>query len=328
MIVVTGGAGFIGSALIARLNADGRSDIVVVDRLGTAAKWRNLAKRRFEVVFHKDEFLAWLDSKGAQADIDAVVHLGACSSTTETDVDYLVANNLNYSMRLWSYATEHGVPFLYASSGSTYGDGSLGFSDDAELTPRLRALNPYGFSKGKFDAWALRQRRTPPSWAGLRFFNVYGPNEYHKGSQASVIAPFLQQVKASQTIKLFESYRPGVAHGEQKRDFVFVKDCVNVMAHLMRNPGNYRSGIYNVGTGTARTWLDVGRAVFQAADAGAARFEFIPMPEPLREHYQYFTEAKLANLREHALYKEPMTSLEAGVSEYVRQYLLGDDRYI
>jgi ADP-L-glycero-D-manno-heptose 6-epimerase len=328
MIIVTGGAGFIGSALISRLNADGRSDLLVVDRLGSGPKWRNLAKHQFAGIIHKDEFLPWLASEGPRADIEAVVHLGASSSTTVVDADYLTANNLNYSIHLWNFAAEYGVPFLYASSGSTYGDGRQGFSDDPELTPRLRALNPYGFSKGKFDAWALRARRAPPSWAGLRFFNVYGPNEYHKGSQASVIAPFLDQVKSSGTIKLFKSYRPEYADGEQKRDFVYVKDCVNVMAHLLRTAGSFRSGVYNVGTGTARTWLDVGRAVFAAADAGSPRFDFIPMPEPLREHYQYVTEADLSNLREHAGYKEPMTSLEAGVTDYVRQYLLADDRYL
>lgn len=329
MIIVTGGAGFIGSALVWKLNEAGIDDIVVVDRMGTGAKWKNLAKRRVGLILHKDELFAWLDAEGARRSVDAIFHLGASSATTETDVDYLVRNNLNYTVRLWTYCADYGVPFIYASSAATYGDGERGFDDDPRGIPALRPMNPYGFSKQKFDDWAHRQTRTPPFWAGLKFFNVYGPQEYHKGSQSSVINQFVPQVQEVGAIRLFKSYRDGVGHGEQKRDFVYVKDCVDIMWHLYRQGGRgAESGIYNIGSGTARSFADLARAVFRAMEVQPEKLDFIEMPAALRQQYQYFTEASLDRLRRRAGYAAPMTSLEDGVRDYVRGYLLGGDPYL
>jgi len=328
MFIVTGGAGFIGSALIWKLNNEGTQDILVVDRMGTGPKWQNLAKRGFSTITHKDELFAWLETNGRRENVDAIFHLGASSATTEMDVDYLVRNNLNYSIRLWHYCVEYGIPMIYASSAATYGSGEAGFKDDHELVPQLRPLNPYGFSKQKFDHWVMQQHRTPPFWAGLKFFNVYGPQEYHKGSQASVIPQFLKQARTDGAIRLFKSYREGCADGDQRRDFVFVKDCIDVMWHLYKNRGHARSGLYNVGSGEARSFADVARATFAAAEVQGGRLEFIPMPEALRGQYQYFTQADLTNLREHAGYHEPMTGIEAGITDYVRNYLLKDDPFL
>jgi len=328
MIIVTGGAGFIGSVLLWKLNEIGVKDILVVDSLGQGSKWKNLAKRTFTTVLHKDDFGAWLAEDGTRADIEAVFHLGASSSTAQTDVDYLMRNNLNYSIRLWEFCAQYEVPLIYASSGATYGGGEQGFSDSAAIVPKLRATNPYGFSKQKFDHWALAQTRCPPFWAGLKFFNVYGPQEYHKGTQSSVIRQFVPQVKQSGIIRLFKSYRPGVEDGDQRRDFVSVKDCVEVMVHLLRNIGRAESGLYNVGSGKARTFADLARCVFTAMGVDPARLEYIEMPEVLREHYQYHTEAPLNRLRERAGYTKPMTNLEDGVTDYVRNYLLADDAFL
>lgn len=328
MIVVTGGAGFIGSALIWKLNELGLEDILIADRLGTGTKWKNLAKRRFTGIMHKDDLLPWLTANLSHLDIDAIFHLGASSSTTETDVDYLVRNNLNYSQRLWELCTDYGVPLIYASSASTYGAGELGYDDAPERITSLRPLNPYGFSKQTFDAWAVRQRRKPPFWAGLKFFNVYGPQEYHKGSQSSVVFQFVPQIKQTGVLRLFKSYRPGIAHGEQKRDFVYVKDCVDVMVHLMQHANTAESGIFNLGSGMAQSFADLGRAVFRAMGISEAKFEWIEMPESLRNHYQYFTEATLTRLREATGYSKPMRQLEDGVDDYVKNYLLKDDPYL
>ena len=329
MIIVTGGAGFIGSALVWKLNQQGRTDILVVDRMGTGAKWKNLSKRRIAGILHKDEFFNWLEGEGASTHIEAVFHLGASSSTTEMDVDYLVRNNLNFSMRLWNYCVDVGVPFIYASSAATYGDGTQGFDDDARVIPQLQALNPYGFSKQKFDDIILRHDRQPPFWAGLKFFNVYGPQEYHKGAQSSVLCQWIPQVQSTGKIRLFKSYRPGVADGAQLRDFVYVKDVVEVMWHLFADCGRTAdSGIYNVGSGKARSFVDMAKAMFQAMPGTSENIEFVEMPEALRSQYQYFTEATLKNLREKAGYHAPFTSLEDGVSDYVLHYLLADDRYL
>ena len=311
-----------------KLNELGFEDILVADRLVTGAKWKNLAKRRFSGILHKDDLLSWLSANFSHLDIDAVFHLGASSSTTETDVDYLVRNNLNYSQRLWELCADYGVPFIYASSAATYGAGERGYDDDPGRIPNLRPLNPYGFSKQTFDAWALRQRRTPPFWAGLKFFNVYGPQEYHKGSQSSVVVQFVPQIKQSGVLRLFKSYRADVAHGEQKRDFVYVKDCVDVMAHLMQNAPRAKSGIYNLGSGQAQSFADLGRAVFRAMGIAEAKFEWVEMPEALRNQYQYYTEATLTRLREGTGYTKPMTRLEDGVHDYVQGYLLKDDPYL
>lgn len=328
MFIVTGGAGFIGSTLVWKLNEQGLRDVVIADRMGTGPKWKNLAKRRFTTILHKNDLFPWLESEGARPDVEAVFHLGASSSTTETDVDYLVQNNLNYSIKLWQFCVDHEVPFIYASSAATYGDGELGFVDDPAKMPKLRAMNPYGFSKQKFDDWVMAQTSTPPFWAGLKFFNVYGPQEYHKGSQSSVVPQFVPQVQKSGKIRLFKSYRDGYADGEQKRDFVYVKDCVDVMWHLFESQRSARPGIYNIGSGQARSWNDLARSVFKAMNVSPAKIEFIDMPENLRSQYQYFTEASLTNLRERAGYKKAMTTLEDGVADYVQNYLVADDPYL
>ena len=328
MIVVTGGAGFIGSALVWRLNQHGFDDILIADRLGHGGKWLNINKRTFRRVLHKDALLPWLEGGADGERIEAVFHLGASSSTTETDVDYLVDNNLNYSVRLWRYCAEHQVPFIYASSAATYGAGEQGFHDILTAVPKLRPLNPYGFSKQKFDHWAMHQHEAPPLWAGLKFFNVYGPQEYHKGGQSSVIFQVLPQVQQSGAIKLFKSYRPDYADGGQLRDFVYVKDCVNVMLHFYMQAKHVQSGLYNIGSGQARSFADVARGVFAAMEIDPPVIEYIAMPETIRGQYQYFTEANLHRLREKGGYQAPMTALEAGIHDYVRGYLLAEDRYL
>ncbi len=328
MFIVTGGAGFIGSGLVWKLNEEGLRDIVIADRMGTGAKWKNLAKRRFSTVLHKNDLFKWLAEVGVRREVEAVFHLGASSATTETDVDYLMQNNLNYSINLWNFCAEYEVPFIYASSAATYGDKEKTFVDDPATMPSLKALNPYGFSKQKFDDWAMQQTNTPPFWAGLKFFNVYGPQEYHKGSQSSVVYQFVPQVKESGTIKLFKSYRDGVGHGEQKRDFVYVKDCIDVLWHLYANKNRAQSGIYNVGSGKARSFADLARATAKAMGKPETRLDFIDMPETLRSQYQYFTEASLTNLRERAGYQAPMTSIEDGVRDYVQKYLVADDPFL
>ncbi|MBM4250389.1 MAG: ADP-glyceromanno-heptose 6-epimerase [Deltaproteobacteria bacterium] len=328
MIIVTGGAGFIGSALLWQLNNLGIDNILVVDRLGSANKWQNLNKRAFRTALHKDEFLPWLERGADGVAVEAIFHLGASSSTTETNCDYLMSNNVNYSIQLWRHCTRHKIPFIYASSAATYGDGSEGFSDDMKKVPSLRPLNPYGFSKQKFDHWVSFQTKTPPFWAGLKFFNVYGPQEYHKGGQASVIPQFVPQVQNSRTIKLFKSYRSDYAHGAQRRDFVYVKDCVKIMAHLYRHASRAKSGLYNIGSGEARSFAELAQAVFKAMDVADPRLDFIEMPEPLRAQYQYHTMAELTRLREFAGYTDPMTRIEDGVADYVRNYLLNNDRYL
>jgi len=327
MFIITGGAGFIGSALVWKLNQLGETDIMVVDRMGTGAKWKNLNKRHIRTILHKDEFLLWLEAEGPRANIDAIFHMGASSSTTEMDADYLVRNNINYSVKLWQFCAEYEVPYIYASSAATYGEGEKGYVDDPDGIHDLTALNPYGFSKQKFDAWVMDEKKQPPFWAGLKFFNVYGPQEYHKGSQASVIQQFVPQVQKTGGIKLFKSYRDGIPHGEQKRDFVYVKDCINVIWHLYSKRTTAKPGIYNVGSGKARAFSELAQAVFRSLDK-TPKIDFVDMPEALRPQYQYFTEASLDNLRKLGGYTAPMTILEEGVQDYVRQYLLRDDPYL
>ena len=328
MIVITGGAGFIGSALVWYLNEQGLNNLIIADRLGSGPKWQNLNKRFFQTILHKDELLPWLERGAEGTQVSAIFHLGASSSTTETNGDYLVSNNINYSVKLWKYCASHRIPFIYASSAATYGDGSSGFDDDFRKIGDLKPLNPYGFSKQKFDQWVTYQTQCPPFWAGLKFFNVYGPQEFHKGSQSSVVPQFVPQVQNTGKIRLFKSYREDYADGAQQRDFVYVKDCVKVMYHLYRNAKRAQSGIYNIGSGEARSFADLARSVFHAMERQDAKLEFIDMPENLRSQYQYHTRANLNRLREHAGYTEPMTKLEDGVADYVRHYLLAHDRYL
>ena len=328
MIIVTGGAGFIGSALIWKLNQKGHTDIVVVDRMGTGSKWKNLVKRQISDIVHKDEFFDWLEALPGSRRIEAIFHMGACSATTEMDVDYLVRNNLHFSMKVWDFCAKYKIPFIYASSAATYGAGDSGYSDDPKNIPQLRPINPYGYSKQLFDVWAFEQKVKPPFWAGLKFFNVYGPQEYHKGGQASVVFHAFPQVRDKGSLRLFKSYNADYKHGEQKRDFVYVKDVVDVLYHLYHTRRLAVSGVFNLGSGKARTFADLGRAVFKSVGIKQEKIEFIEMPEQLKGQYQYFTEAKLEELRLRTGYKGKMTSLEDGVTDYVQNYLLRDDPYL
>jgi ADP-L-glycero-D-manno-heptose 6-epimerase len=328
MIIVTGGAGFIGSALVWKLNEKGLSDIVVVDRMGEGQKWKNLVKRQITDIIHKDEFMVWLEGLPKSSPIEAVFHMGACSSTTMTDVDYLIHNNLHYSMHLWNFCSKNKIPFIYASSAATYGAGEHGYGDLAKNLSQLRPINAYGYSKHLFDLWVMKQAVKPPFWAGLKFFNVYGPQEYHKGSQASVAFHAFPQIKETGSLKLFKSYRDDIGHGEQRRDFVYVKDVVDVMYHLYSVRRVAVSGVFNLGSGKARSFADLGRSVFRALGQKKEKFEWVEMPDQIRNQYQYFTEASLDELRQRTGYKKKMTTLEDGVHDYVVNYLAKDDPYL
>ncbi|HOF04884.1 MAG TPA: ADP-glyceromanno-heptose 6-epimerase [Syntrophales bacterium] len=323
MIVVTGGAGFIGSAFIWKLNREGNEDIVVVDRLGTSEKWKNLVNLRYIEYIHKDDFLQMIYADQVPFTVRAVIHMGACSSTTERDADYLWRNNYLYSCRLADWCVRNGIRFIYASSAATYGDGARGFSDDDTVTPTLRPINMYGYSKQVFDLW-VRKRGLEKSVTGLKFFNVFGPNEYHKGEMRSVVHKAFGQIREAGRVGLFKSYRPDYPDGGQRRDFVYVKDCVEVLWWLLRN-GDV-NGIFNVGTGKSRTWNDLMRAVFQAL-ALPVRIDYIDMPPGLEEQYQYFTEAKMDKLAA-AGCPVVFRPLEEAVGDYVTGHLLQSDPYL
>lgn len=324
MYLVTGGAGFIGSNLVAALAE--RGEVVVNDMIDDANR-ANLAKRGALTVVPPDELPGWLEASGPKP--EAIFHMGAISSTVERDVDRIMRNNFLLSLRLWQWASEHGVPFIYASSAATYGGGNQGFDDDnsAEALARLRPLNPYGWSKLMFDRAARHMADNgvaPPQWAGLRFFNVYGPNEYHKGGQRSVVPQFWQQIRETGQARLFRSHDPDYADGGQLRDFVHVSDTVAVMLWLLDNPSV--SGIFNLGTGAARSFDDLARAVF-ASMGIAENIEYIAMPDSVRNQYQYFTQARMDRLRE-AGYDKPFVTLEDGVRSYVGEYLETNDPFV
>ena len=316
MIIVTGGAGFIGSAFVHKLNQEGYRDIIIVDHISESAKWKNLVPLKYREFYHKDMFLDILMAEELPAEIDAIVHMGACSSTTEKDGDYLFENNYRYTQILAEFALENDIRFVYASSAATYGDGKRGFSDDHSKIDSLRPINMYGYSKQYFDQWAL-QREILNRIAGIKFFNVYGPNEYYKNDMSSVIYKSVPVIREEKKIKLFKSYHPDYGDGEQKRDFVYVKDCVDVMYWLMQHPE--ANGIFNLGTGQARSWNDLATAVFEALEI-PLNIEYIDMPEVLKGAYQYFTQADMTKLRA-AGYNKVFTSLHDGAIDYVRNYL-------
>ena len=327
MLVVTGGAGFIGSVLAAALNEAGRSDLVIVDRFGHDEKWRNIAKRDFFEIVPVEALHSWLERFGGE--VEAIFHLGAISATTFTDADEIIANNLNYSIALWRWCAAAKRPLIYASSAATYGDGTAGFDDAGGIDAfkRLRPMNLYGWSKHAFDLWALRQAvagAAPPHWVGLKFFNVFGPNEYHKGDMMSLVAKNYRKVAAGETIRLFKSHRPDYRDGEQRRDFVYAKDCVAAMLWLWRQGRD--SGIYNIGSGEARSFLDLINALGTACGR-APNIEFVDIPPEIRPNYQYFTEAKLTRLRQ-AGYNAPFTPLEAAVTDLVTHHLAQSDPYL
>ncbi len=319
MIIVTGGAGFIGSALIAALNKRQITDILVVDELGTDRKWKNLRNLSFTDYVEKDDFLEMVIEDKLDSSIDAVFHLGACSDTTETNASYLIKNNYEYSKLLAQWATDADIRFIYASSAATYGDGSAGFSDDQEKIENLRPLNMYGYSKHLFDLWA-RRAGLLKKIAGLKYFNVFGPNEYHKADMRSFCIKAFEQITSTGKVRLFKSYKPEYADGEQKRDFIYVKDAVETTLFFYDNPQT--SGLFNIGTGKARTWNDLVKAVF-AAMGKKPNIEYIEMPESIRNQYQYFTEADITNLRK-AGYDKQTTPLEDAIKDYVQNYLQKD----
>jgi ADP-L-glycero-D-manno-heptose 6-epimerase len=327
MIVITGGAGFIGSNLVAALEERGETELVVADRLGTDDKWRNLAKRELADLITPEELLPFLDAH--RGTVRAVFHMGAISATTERDVDLIVRTNLRLSLDLFDWCARRGARLIYASSAATYGDGSEGFDDDGSLSAlaRLRPLNAYGWSKHAFDRRVARLvsqgAPLPPPWAGLKFFNVYGPNEAHKGAMMSVVAKTYPRAARGEAATLFRSHRPDYADGGQLRDFVWVGDCVDVMLWLYDHPEV--SGLFNCGSGRARSFLDLTRAVY-AAVGQPARIEYVDTPLEIREKYQYFTEARLERLRA-AGYRRATTPLEEGVRRYVQEFLAQPDPY-
>lgn len=323
MIIVTGGAGFIGSAFVWKLNQQGIEDIVIVDHLGKKDKWKNLVNRRFTEYIHKDDFLNLIHQDHLPFEATAVVHMGACSSTTERDADYLWRNNYGYTRNLANWAIKRDIRFIYASSAATYGNGDQGFSDDHSKIVSLKPINMYGYSKQVFDLWLLRNSLTGKI-AGIKFFNVFGPNEYHKEDMTSVIFKAFHQINQTGKVRLFKSYKPEYSDGGQLRDFVYVKDCVNSLWWLLQHPDT--KGIFNLGTGKARSWNDLINAVF-AALGKKPNIEYIEMPEELRNQYQYFTEAKMDKLKATGC-PVAFASLEDSVRDYVVNYLNNDDPYL
>ncbi len=327
MILITGGAGFIGSNIIAALEEAGYTDLAIADTLGTDEKWKNIAKRTLSAIIEPADLTAFLAKRGD--DITAVIHMGAISATTETDADLIVRTNVTLSWELWEFCTRRQIPFIYASSAATYGAGENNFTDrnDLPYLKALRPLNAYGWSKALFDRMVYTAlaagKPHPRQYAGLKFFNVYGPNEYHKGGQKSVVAHIFPNVRDGKTVELFKSYRPDVRDGEQLRDFVWVGDCVRVVLWLLKHPDV--SGLFNVGTGRARSFYDLAAATFAAMNQ-SPRIGFKDMPETLRDKYQYYTQADLNALRA-AGFDEPMTSLEDGIRQYVQNYLNTADPY-
>lgn len=327
MIIVTGGAGFIGSNIVAALEARGETEIVVCDSLGRGDKWRNIAKRDLIGILPPESLFDFLE--GQHGTIDAVFHMGAISSTTATDADLVISNNVDFSLKLWEWCAIADARFIYASSAATYGDGSAGFDDDGSVDGlcKLRPLNLYGWSKHLLDRRIARlsaeRRQRRSQWVGLKFFNVFGPNEYHKGPMRSVAHQLYEQIASGDAVSLFRSHNPGYEDGGQMRDFISVDDCVDVMMWIYDRPDV--SGLFNLGTGTARTFFDLARAVYAAMDV-APRIEFIDTPEEIRDKYQYFTEARMEKLRAAGCGHE-FRPLDGAVASYVRDYLVKSDPY-
>lgn len=321
MIIITGAAGFIGSCLIQKLNDEGYYDLILVDDFSNELKNKNFEGKKFRSKVERDIFPTWLRENHLH--VQFIFHIGARTDTTEMDSELLNRLNLDYTKSLWNICTEFGLPLVYASSAATYGLGELGYDDDESKIPMLKPLNPYGDSKNEFDIWALKQDKKPYFWTGLKFFNVYGPNEYHKGRMASVIFHTFNQIQKTGSMKLFQSHNPEFKDGEQMRDFVYVKDVVNILYFLMHHRKD--SGIYNLGTGKARTFLDLAKSTFYALNKDP-EISFVPTPEDIREKYQYFTEANMNKLRSIG-YNQDFYSLEEGVKDYVTNYLVGNRYY-
>lgn len=324
MIIVTGGAGFIGSSLVHYLNTLGEEEIIVVDRLESDEKWKNLRGLNFDRYIHADDFFDHHILK--KRTIRAIYHMGACSSTTETNVDFLMKNNVEYTKEIFRFCTTKDIPIVYASSAATYGSGEFGYNDDEQEIKKLKALNPYGYSKQLVDEWVLKRSRHPSKWFGVKFFNVYGPNEYHKGHMKSVVHSAFEQIKENGQVKLFKSHNPNYSDGGQLRDFVYVKDIVAAMVNLVHCESGEASGIYNLGTGKARSFADLASSVFKAMNL-EENIEYIDMPEKLRGQYQYYTQANMAKFKE--LFPDfTFHSLEEGIKDYVQAHLLHDDPHL
>lgn len=316
MIILTGSAGFIGSNLLGHLNHEGIDNIILADAFDNPSKTPNYKNKRYISEVNRNNLFEWIEKH--HAEIKFVFHLGARTNTAEFDKRIFDELNLGYSQKLWDACTTYSIPLIYASSAATYGDGELGYIDDHNLVDQLKPLNPYGESKNNFDRWVIKQKNTPPFWAGLKFFNVYGPNEYHKGRMASVILHAYNQIRETGKMRLFRSHKPGIPDGGQSRDFVYVKDVVSVIYWLYIN--RPQSGIYNLGTGKARTFLDLTKATFKAMNL-EPQIEFIDTPLDIRDKYQYFTEARMEKIIS-AGYTTSFSSLEYGVEDYVRNYLI------
>jgi ADP-L-glycero-D-manno-heptose 6-epimerase len=321
MIVITGAEGFIGSCLVRGLNEAGYNDLILVDDFSTGPRAQNLIHCAYSDKVDRKAFMQWLSANANQ--VQFIFHIGARTDTTEKDEAIFKELNLDFSQQLWKICVQEGLPLVYASSAATYGNGEHGYDDNEAALDQLQPMNPYGRSKNDFDKWALAQTQKPYFWAGLKFFNVYGPNEYHKGRMASVVFHAFHQIKDTGKVNLFRSHRPDYQDGEQKRDFIFVKDLVSVCLFLMHQ--RKHSGLYNLGTGNARTWNELAKAIFGAMQQ-PVNIEYIDIPEDIRETYQYFTEAKMTKLID-AGYDKPFTSIEDGIAEYVRLYLLTGNYY-
>ena len=317
MIVITGAAGFIASVVAGTLNRNGFEDLVLVDDFSKTQKKENYSSKKYKSLIDRNEFIAWFESH--HHEIDFIIHLGARTDTTEFDYNVFQKLNVDYTLAIWKICTEHQIPLIYASSAATYGMGELGYIDSHEIVNDLQPLNAYGRSKNEIDKWILKQEERPPFWAGLKFFNVYGPNEYHKGRMASVILHSFGQINTTGQVKLFRSHRPDYKDGQQLRDFVYVKDVANVILWLMQHKPE--SGLYNVGTGKARSFYDLADNTFKALHL-KTNIQFIDTPLDIRDNYQYFTEAKMDKLCK-AGYDKPFTTLEDGVNDYVTNYLSG-----
>ena len=324
VIMVTGAAGFIGSCMVGYLNNKGYENLVIVDEFNEERKKTNYTDKKISYRVEREQLFAWLQQ--APIKIDFIFHLGARTDTTEFDYSIHEHLNVEYSKKIWNYSAENGIPLVYASSAATYGSGELGYNDDHEIVEKLQPLNPYGISKNEFDKWALKesQKSGPPFWYGLKFFNVYGPNEYHKGRMASVVFHAFNQIKQTGKVKLFRSHNPGYKDGEQLRDFIHVVDVINICFWFMQNFQTINPGLYNVGTGKARTFNDLVTALFNSLDL-KPEIEFIDTPLDIRDKYQYFTEANISKLRS-AGYKQNFHSLEEGINVYVRDFLV-EHRY-
>ena len=316
MIIVTGAAGFIGSCLVRKLNDEGFNQLILVDDFTNNQKHKNLVNKHFTEKVHRNDLMSWLIIN--HQSVDFVFHIGAKTDTTEFDMSIFDKLNLNYSKDLWQRCSQYQIPLIYASSAATYGMGEFGFDDSHGIVEQLKPLNPYGESKNEFDKWALGQNEKPPFWAGFKFFNVFGPNEYHKGRMASVILHTFNQIKATGGMQLFRSHNTDFKDGEQLRDFIYVKDVCDVLLFMMSE--KKQSGLYNLGTGKARTFYDLATATFLALNQNP-NISFIDTPKDIRDKYQYFTQAKIQKLI-HVGYKKPFTTLEDGVEDYVKSYLM------